>query len=206
MKSKSVFLLIAILSIAMSSVAQVKGTFTDTRDNKVYKTVTIGTQTWMAENLAFKTTSGCWAYENNPEYVATFGYLYDWATAKSVCPSGWHLPSEKEWDDLVKYLGYARVAAGKLKETGTSHWSEPNIMATNESGFTGIAGGYYERYLNNQFENIFDSSYWWCSNKASDFTAKNFELDYNYHDDESELGEIFSNPMINGLSVRCIKD
>ena len=206
MKSRASFLIIANLLIAMSLIAQVKGTFTDTRDNKVYNTVTIGKQTWMAENLAYKTTSGCWAYDNKQEYVATFGYLYDWATAKNVCPSGWYLPSEKEWDDLVKYLGYARVAAGKLKETGTSHWSEPNFMATNESGFTGIAGGIYDRYLNKQFEDIFDSSYWWCSNEASDLMAKNFELDYKVLDEESNLGEILSEPKIDGLSVRCVKD
>ena len=86
---------IVILNIAISSTGQVNGTFKDPRDGKIYKTLLIGTQTWMAENLAWKTESGCFAYDNNESNVKTYGYLYNWETATKACPSGWHLPSKK---------------------------------------------------------------------------------------------------------------
>ena len=85
--------------------SQDKGNFNDERDGKEYKWVKIGDQIWMAENLAFKIdTGGCWAYDNNKNYVSTYGYLYNWWTAKAAAPSGWHLPSDDEWTHLEDYL------------------------------------------------------------------------------------------------------
>jgi uncharacterized protein (TIGR02145 family) len=82
------------------------GQLTDKRDGKTYKTVKIGNQVWMAENLAFKPSSGnYWAYDDDNSNVAKYGYLYDWETALDVCPAGWHLPSDKEWPVLTDYLG-----------------------------------------------------------------------------------------------------
>lgn len=83
--------------------------FTDTRDNKSYKTVTLGTQTWMAENLAFKADTGCWAFNNNNEFVAKNGYLYDASSAKKSCPIGWHLPSDEEWKTLELFWESKRM-------------------------------------------------------------------------------------------------
>jgi uncharacterized protein (TIGR02145 family) len=106
MKIKSTLTSILIWVIAVSSFAQVTGTFTDSRDGKIYKTVTIGTQTWMAENLAYKPDSGnYWAYDNKQKNISKDGYLYDWKTANKIAPSGWHLPSIAEWDTLHKFLG-----------------------------------------------------------------------------------------------------
>ena len=147
MKNTYTFLTLALLIISISSTAQVTGTFTDARDGKVYKTVTIGTQTWFAENLAYKTTDGCLVYDNDINNLATYGYLYNWETAKKACPAGWHIPSNEEWKTLVLYLG-GQGAAGKLMEKGKTHWVSPLIIADNSSGFTALPGGIYKMFSN----------------------------------------------------------
>lgn len=78
--------------------------FTDSRDGRIYQTIEIGTQVWMAENLAFKADSGCWALDGDESNVEKFGYLYNWDVANIVCPDGWHLPSKAEWEILELYL------------------------------------------------------------------------------------------------------
>jgi len=139
------------------------GSMKDTRDNKTYKTVKIGTQWWMAENLAYKTGSGSWAYNNEESNVAKYGRLYHWETAKTACPTGWHLPSDAEWTTLTSYLDGESVAGGKMKTT--SNWDSPNIGATNESGFSSLPvglltndGGFYE---------VGSSGYFWSSTQSS---------------------------------------
>lgn len=82
------------------------GLFTDTRDGKTYRTVKIGKQIWMAENLAYKPDKGnYWAYEKNDMYIAKYGYLYTWETARTICPVDWHLPSKEEYEILLKEIG-----------------------------------------------------------------------------------------------------
>jgi uncharacterized protein (TIGR02145 family) len=82
------------------------GLFTDKRDGKIYRTIKIGHQTWMAENFAYKPNKGnYWAYEKNDMYVAKYGYLYTWETARTICPVGWHLPSKEEYEILLKEIG-----------------------------------------------------------------------------------------------------
>lgn len=147
-------------------------TFTDPRDGHVYKTVTIGTQTWMTENLAYKTSNTldehgnslawCTGYSNNISEAAKYGYLYSFEAAKIACPSGWHLPTDAEWKILIDFLGGESVAGGKMKETGSTHWISPNVGATNESGFKALPGGYHNDGTGG-FENILVCGAWWSS-------------------------------------------
>jgi uncharacterized protein (TIGR02145 family) len=150
MKIKTLLMTIAILNPAISSIAQITGTFKDSRDGRTYITISIGTQTWMAENLAFKADIGCWEYDNDQNKV-TYGCLYNWETAKSVCPSGWHLPANYEFTVLTNFLGGDSVAGVKLKEAGIAHWASPNSGATNETGFTALPGGGCDNSGKNNF-------------------------------------------------------
>ncbi len=206
---------IVVLITAISSLAQVTGTFTDSRDGKTYKTVVIGTQTWMAENLAYKTGSGCWAYDNDQRNITTFGYLYSWEMAKNVCPTGWHLPNNVEWNTLKSYIGgipgTEDVSGGKLKETDTIHWRSPNTGANNETGFTALPGGV--RDPDETFSLIGYVGWWWTPTEVSFFSA-----DENGYMIESK--DVMTYLLLNnseeftksaGLksqanSVRCIKD
>jgi len=197
-------------------------------DGNTYQTIQIGSQLWMAENL--KTTlfndgtiipnltddssweaedgneghdgAYCW-YENNASiYGTAFGALYNWYAVNSgnLCPTGWHVPSDEEWTTLSTYLGGVSVAGGKLKETGTTHWTEPNTGATNETGFTALPGG--TRITGGTFLWIRDSGMWWSSTEDNISTrAWNWDMYYG-----SGGTAKTNNPKNNGLSVRCIKD
>jgi uncharacterized protein (TIGR02145 family) len=139
---------------------------TDVEGNS-YKTVYIGTQQWMGENLKVSKysdgttipnvtndsqwsnlTTGAWAYNNNDEANnAKYGKLYNWYAVnpttngnKNICPTGWHVPTDAEWTVLTDFLG-GDVAGGKLKEVGTINWKSPNTEAINVSLFTGLPGG-----------------------------------------------------------------
>lgn len=131
------------------------GTFTDSRNGKTYKWVKIGNQTWMAENLYYipqvcppTENCGIWVlgYYGHDVLEATatddyktFGCLYDWETANSIAPEGWHLPTEEEWYELINYLGGSTVALSKLMAAGDASWGL-NSTYTNESGFTALPG------------------------------------------------------------------
>jgi len=198
MKNKSLLITIAILIIAVSSVAQVTGSFTDSRDGKTYKTVTIGTQTWMAENLAYKAIGGSWKYDNDAENLTTYGYLYDWETAQKVSPAGWHLPSLSELSVLENYLGGASNAGGKLKSI--EGWNGPNLEATNSSGFYALPGG--QRY--------YDGTYTFIGYYGRGWTSDDYGKDFGWHWVLScKNGEVLRSRYYlksYGLSVRCIKD
>ncbi|MBN2411533.1 fibrobacter succinogenes major paralogous domain-containing protein [candidate division KSB1 bacterium] len=139
------------------------GTMTDI-DGNVYKTVKIGKQLWMAENLKvtryrngdaipevtddlkwINLTNGAYChYNNNSNNTVNYGALYNWFAvndSRKIAPKGWHVPSDAEWQRLVNFLGGEDVAGAKLKETGTTHWESPNEGATNESGFSARSGG-----------------------------------------------------------------
>jgi len=135
----------------------------DIRDGRVYRTVNIGEQWWMAENLNYGTMIDSteeqsdngvpekYCYKDKEENCEIYGGLYHWDEimdysttpgSQGLCPTGWHIPTENDWEILKKFLGGSTVAGGKMKEPGTTHWIHPNAEATNSSGFTALPGGY----------------------------------------------------------------
>ena len=115
--------------------------FTDKRDGKKYKTVKIGTQTWMAENLNYVTKSSM-CYNKNPANCDRYGRLYTWKEAKKVCPKGWHLPSNKEFETLADFVENKFVAGKKLKaKNGWDDDWEESGNGTDEYGFAALPGG-----------------------------------------------------------------
>jgi uncharacterized protein (TIGR02145 family) len=164
--------------------------------------VTIGTQTWKVKNLDIDDgLGGIYAYNNDEGNVATYGRLYTWDAALRVANSvdGWHLPSDSEWTTLTDYLGGLSVAGGKLKETGTTHWNSPNEGATNETGFTALAGGIHG--TTGTFGNIGNIGYWWSATGVSAayawYRTMNYSSSNVYRNGYSKGG---------GFSVRLIKD
>jgi uncharacterized protein (TIGR02145 family) len=193
---------------------------TDIEGNS-YKTVYIGTQQWMGENLKTSkysdgtpipnvtvntqwsnNTTGAWAYYNND--VANnvkYGKLYNWYAVsptsngnKNVCPTGWHVPTEAEWSVLIDYLGGTTVAGSKLKESGTSNWALPNSDATNSSMFTALPGG--TKYPDGSFKDFSTWGTWWSANNSR-------YIDLNCGD--SNLGRR-TNSNNYGFAIRCLKD
>jgi len=151
--------------------------FTDTRDGKTYRTVQIGDQTWMAENLNYKTGKSV-CYANKESNCQKYGRLYDWNTAMKACPAGWHLPSDEEWTALTDFVGGEGTAGTKLKsKTG---WSTDKgyKAATDDYGFSALPGGggnsggnfYYAGY----------NGYWWSATEYDTNIAWNRIMNYNY--------------------------
>lgn len=131
------------------------GEMRDSRDNQVYKTVKIGNQVWMAENLNYKTNSGSLCYDNDEANCNKYGRLYNWETAKRVCPPGWHLPSKVEFEQLmssVNYDGNSLKAIGQGKDGG---------IGTNTSGFSALLAG--NRSSGGNFGNLYSSASFWSS-------------------------------------------
>jgi len=197
--------------------------FIDVRDGKSYTTVKIGNQCWMAENLAYlpqvspasegsNTEPYYYVYMYQGSDVAeakattnyqAYGVLYNWPSSLDACPANWHLPAYAEWTDLTTYLGGVSVAGGKMKETGSAHWNSPNNGATNSSGFTGRAGGYYQRSptSGNFFYYMGYYGTFWSSTGYSTTYTWTLRLHYT-----SANAPIDDRPVGYGYSVRCLKD
>ena len=196
-------------------------------ENNTYKTVYIGTQQWMAENLKTSkysdgstilnitddntqwqnNTTGAWTYYNNDaSNNAKYGKLYNWYAVskisngnKNVCPTGWHVPTDSEWTVLTDYLGGESIAGGKLKEVGTTSWNSPNTGATNTSLFSALPGG--GRGSIGNFNVIGDGGLWWSSTEYNTGVAW-YRYLYGFNVDATRNYVI----KIIGLSVRCLRD
>ena len=188
----------AIAQKAAKAVVQ-RGSFSDQRDGKTYKTVKIGSQTWMAENLNYD-ASGSKCYENKPENCAKYGRLYNRAMAKSACPSGWHLPSNDEWQELVDFTGGDELAGAYLK--AKSGW---NGNGTDNYGFSALPGGDGYSYGNRSFSFnlVGDGYYWWTSTESNANHAYYRSMD----NLSSRVGGGRSDSGKSNLfSIRCLQD
>ncbi|MFN5215052.1 MAG: fibrobacter succinogenes major paralogous domain-containing protein, partial [Bacteroidota bacterium] len=198
--------------------AKTYGTMTDQQGN-VYKTIVIGTQEWMAENLKttiyrngdaianvtdinwLNLTTGAWCfYVNNSQYDCPYGKLYNWyavVDSRNLCPTGWHVPTDAEWTTLTSFLGGETVAGGKMKST--TGWNAPNTAATNESGFSGLPGG--RRYNTNGYFLVGYNGLWWSSSESSTTSAWLRDLYY-----ASGTAYRYGSNKQDGFSVRCLRD
>jgi uncharacterized protein (TIGR02145 family) len=197
------------------------GTITDV-DGNIYRTVKIGDQWWMAENLKVthyrngdsvpelasvsawsKLTIGArCSYNNDENTVMTYGYLYNWYAVndqRNLAPAGWHVPTNKDWKILIDCLEKSSFVGGKLKEAGTSHWQSPNEGATNESGFTALPGG--SRNYDYEFGGLGYNATFWSSTEYASKSAWYWKL--NYNDSAFKRGCYYKQY---GFSIRCIRD
>jgi uncharacterized protein (TIGR02145 family) len=194
-------------------------------DGNTYKTVTLGTQVWMAENLKTKSYSNSvligttntpttnisleatpkyqWAYDGIESNVAIYGRLYSWyavTDSRNICPTGWHVPTDEEWETLKSYLGGELIAGGKLKETGTAHWQSPNTGATNETGFSALPDG-YRNY--SSFVSIQLTCYFWSSSQDLSVPVQGLGQDMHWNNGILLRGG-YIKP--SGCSVRCLRN
>jgi uncharacterized protein (TIGR02145 family) len=178
------------------------GTLTDTRDGQTYKTVKIGGKRWMAQNLNYKTTSGSWCYEDKTDNCDKYGRLYDWNTAKTVCPTGWKLPDTANWRALVKTADTQETAGKKLRSMSGWNWNDVNNVSGNgmdSYGFSALPGGL--RYSAGDFYNAGYYGYWWTATEDDGSNAYGRGMDY-----YGDLADEYDYNKSNGLSVRCIAD
>jgi uncharacterized protein (TIGR02145 family) len=218
MMKKSIILFAGLALFTLKTQAQTLIDF----DGNVYDTVTIGTQVWMKQNLKVthfnngttipnvtdstswaNLTSGARCYYNNDSATndSVYGALYNWYVAQdpNICPIGWHVSSNAEWQAAESYLGGNSIAGGKMKEAGTLHWASPNIGATNSSGFTGLPGGM--RNPSSVFSTNKENGFWWT---ATSYNASMVWTTYLWY----QFAGVDHNPTPKkyGLSIRCIKD
>jgi uncharacterized protein (TIGR02145 family) len=174
--------------------------FTDPRDGKQYKMVEIGNQIWMAENLSYS-ANGSKCYENQESNCKKYGRLYNWSTARNACPSGWHLPSDGEWQALVNFAGGKEIAGKKLKAAKGWNYNDNGTSGngTDEFGFSALPGGYGSS--DGSFDYVGNYGYWWSATEGNAANAWGRGLGYNDasvdrgYDDKTDL-----------FSVRCVQD
>jgi uncharacterized protein (TIGR02145 family) len=198
------------------SVSVTYGTLWDTRDNQVYRTVVIGNQTWMAQNLNYAVDSS-WCYENSADSCAKYGRLYHWSAAmgvlatydsdslnaslphQGVCPSGWHVPSDAEWSTLQAFVEPTNTTDGtKLKST--SGWL-PNRSSsgsgTDTYGFRVLPAGY--RYNDGSFSIVGYGAGLWSASENDAAYAWYRYFSYGFASvDRDDDGKA------NGISLRCL--
>lgn len=192
-------------------------------DNNPYSSVTIGTQVWLVENLKTSkyangeaipnltnlndwasATSGAWSYyDNEAQFNSRYGKLYNWFAvndARNVCPAGWHVPNDAEWQTLISIVGGENIAGNKLKEVSTAHWKPINDFATNSTGFTALPGGARSTSMGTVYP-MNSLGMFWTKTQVDANDAYGYYLFDGY---QSITKANYQKQL--GLSVRCIKD
>ena len=193
-KISLIFILILVSKFNIS--AQAFDSIVDTRDGKVYKTVIIGKQVWMAQNLNFQ-ADGSWCYENKAENCSKFGRLYSWEAANNSCPAGWHLPSDKDWMALESFLGMDEIELLKINSwRGTDQGKR--LMSDTNLGFSVLPGGYRNPPSNYNLMDL-QAFFWTSTAEAGSAWFRQF---YN------GSSQIFrkNRPVSWAFSVRCVKN
>ena len=211
-----------------SSFDVVTGTLTDSRDGQTYRTVKIGDQVWMAENLNYETDNS-WCFVADPANCAKYGRLYTWAAAmdsvgewstngkgcgygkecsvtspvRGICPEGWHLPSRAEWDALIVAVDGSITEYMSSNTAGTKLKSQTgwysNGNGTDAFGFSALPAGYRDN--NGSYFNEGNLAYFWSSSEYGSFNAYNVSLYYN-----DVYAFLFNYDKLDGFSVRCLED
>lgn len=215
--------LLFLLALSLFSLKSTAQTVTDI-DGNIYDTVIIGAQIWLKQNLkTTKYNNGVdipttslpinnnasaiyqWSYDDDSTNIDTYGRLYTWNVANNtnnVCPTGWHVPDNSDWETLRDYLGGGSIAGAKMKEVGTTHWNETDSTVTNSSGFTALGGGF--RGNPSGFNNLGTLGSFWSTTPFGTTDSFPRGTSFNlYANNNTFLSSVaVSN---NGKSIRCIK-
>ena len=209
------------VQIAMTTIDNGDGTFTDTRDAKTYRMVRIGNLTWMAENLNFATDSSV-CYKNVDSNCTKYGRLYNWNDAMTACPASWRLPDTADWNSLTDVIRSQRVkgeagsdfwlgAGDRLKSKtgwairvcvrGIGGTIEPCTGGTDEFGFSALPGGLGDIGTAGEFRNILYEGYWWSASEND----SGYVLNRWMHQRGNHVWERYGDKSYK-LSVRCLQD
>ncbi|MCL2284422.1 MAG: fibrobacter succinogenes major paralogous domain-containing protein [Fibromonadales bacterium] len=185
---------------------------TDSRDDKKYKAIKIGSQTWLAENLNYE-AEGSKCYDDSPANCKKYGRLYDWEVAMKACPSGWHLPSNEEWETLKAAVGdasvniFIRITSGytpvgegkKLKATnGWNDYKEKSGNGSDAFGFSALPGGHSDS--DGKFSLVGDGSFWWS---ASEHPKGTYWWTISSYSDEFSYFAYYKSSL---HSIRCVQN
>ena len=168
---------------------------TDARDGQTYKTIQIGDQVWMAQNLNYETADS-YCYEDEKSNCEKYGRLYTWEASQTACPTGWHLPNKAEFTTLIEAVGGKAVACTKLRSN--SGWAE-NSNGTDDYGISALPAGW--RNDLGDFSSAGTNTDFWTSTEIDENDAFRLYLDINFSNTE-----LYDQDKDYAISVRCLKD